>query len=150
METIDGNVLPPEVQEAARAGTLEPMDVTDVNPSWAWTAGGGISTAGDLADHVEALVGGGLLSPELQEQRIASVQPLDPADPASPGHGLALAGFGPLYGHTGELPGTNAFMGHDPVEDVTVVTWTSTAPAPDGRDPATELARAVVDELYGD
>jgi D-alanyl-D-alanine carboxypeptidase len=41
-------------------------------------------------------------------------------------------------------------MGHDPVEDVTVVTWTSTAPAPDGRDPATELARAVVDELYGD
>jgi CubicO group peptidase (beta-lactamase class C family) len=150
VETIDSNVLSPEVQEAARTGTLEPMDVTDANPSWAWTAGAGISTAGDLADYVEALVGGGLLSPELQEERIASVQPLDPADPASPGYGLALAGFGPLYGHTGELPGTNSFMGHDPVEDITVVTWTSTAPAPDGRDPAVQLARAVIDELYAD
>jgi D-alanyl-D-alanine carboxypeptidase len=150
VETIDSNVLSPEVQAAARAGTLEPIDVTDANPSWAWTAGAGISTAGDLADYVEALVGGGLLSPELQEERIASVQPLDPADPASPGYGLALAGFGPLYGHTGELPGTNSFMGHDPAEDITVVTWTSTAPAPDGRDPAVQLARAVIDELYAD
>ena len=150
VETIDGNVLPPEVQEGARAGTLEPMDVTDVNPSWAWTAGAGISTAGDLADYVEALVGGGLLSPELQQERIASVQPFDPADPASAGYGLALARFGPLYGHTGELPGTNSFMGYDPDQDITVVTWASTAPAPDGRDPAVELARAVVTELYAD
>jgi D-alanyl-D-alanine carboxypeptidase len=150
VETIDSNVLSPEVQEAARAGTLEPMDVTDLNPSWAWTAGAGISTAGDLADYVEALVGGGLLSPELQQERIASVQPFDPADPASPGYGLALAGFGPLYGHTGELPGTNSFMGYDPVKDITVVTWASTAPAPDGRDPAVELAKAVIAELYAD
>src|SRR5918995_4178091 len=71
VETIDSPVLPPEVQAGARAGTLEPMDVTGVNPSWAWTAGGGISTAEDLADHVEALVDGCLLSPELQRERIA-------------------------------------------------------------------------------
>ncbi len=150
VETIDSLVLSPEVQEGARAGTLEPMDVTDLNPSWAWTAGAGISTAEDLADYVEALVGGGLLSPELQQERIASVQPLDPADPASPGYGLALASFGPIYGHTGELPGTNSFMGHDPSRDITVVTWTSTAPAPDGQGPAVELAKAVIAELYAD
>jgi D-alanyl-D-alanine carboxypeptidase len=148
VETIDSLVLSPEVQAAASAGTLEPMDVTDANPSWGWTAGAGISTAPDLADYVEELVDGCLLSPQLQEQRIASVQPLDPDDPASPGYGLGLAGFGPVYGHTGELPGTNSFMGHDPVRDITVVTWASTAPAPNGEGPAVELAKAVIAELY--
>ena len=150
VETIDSLVLPPEVQAAASAGTLEPMDVTDANPSWGWTAGAGISTAPDLADYVEGLVDGCLLSPQLQQQRIASVQPLDPDDPASPGYGLGLARFGPVYGHSGELPGTNSFMGHDPVRDITVVTWASTAPAPNGDGPAVELARAVIDELYAD
>ncbi|WP_246078742.1 serine hydrolase domain-containing protein [Modestobacter excelsi] len=150
VETIDSLVLPPEVQAAARAGTLEPMDVTDANPSWGWTAGAGISTAPDLADYVEELVGGGLLSPQLQQERIASVQPLDPDDPASPGYGLGLASFGPVYGHSGELPGTNSFMGYDPVRDITVVTWASTAPAPNGEGPAVELAKAVIAELYAD
>ncbi len=150
VETIDSLVLPPEVQAAATAGTLEPMDVTDANPSWGWTAGAGISTAPDLADYVEGLVDGDLLSPQLQRQRIASVQPLDPDDPASPGYGLGLASFGPVYGHSGELPGTNSFMGHDPVRDITVVTWASTAPAPNGEGPAVELAKAVIGELYAD
>ncbi|HJX43906.1 MAG TPA: serine hydrolase domain-containing protein [Geodermatophilus sp.] len=150
VETIDSLVLPPEVQDAASAGTLEPMDVTDANPSWGWTAGAGISTAPDLADYVEELVDGCLLSPQLQQQRIASVQPLDPDDPASRGYGLGLARFGPVYGHSGELPGTNSFMGHDPVRDITVVTWASTAPAPNGDGPAVELARAVIGELYAD
>ncbi|MGR6964275.1 serine hydrolase domain-containing protein [Geodermatophilus sp. URMC 61] len=150
VETIDSLVLPPEVQAAARAGTLEPMDVTDANPSWGWTAGAGISTAPDLADYVEGLVDGCLLSPQLQQQRMASVQPLDPDDPASPGYGLGLARFGPVYGHSGELPGTNSFMGHDPVRDITVVTWAATAPAPSGEGPAVELAKAVIAELYAD
>ena len=150
VETIDSLVLPPEVQAAARAGTLAPMDVTDTNPSWGWTAGAGISTAPDLADYVEGLVDGCLLSPQLQQERIASVQPVDPDDPASPGYGLGLARFGPVYGHSGELPGTNSFMGHDPVRDITVVTWASTAPAPNGEGPAVELAKAVIAELYAD
>ncbi|WP_138757476.1 serine hydrolase domain-containing protein [Modestobacter altitudinis] len=150
VETIDSLVLPPEVRAAASAGTLEPMDVTDANPSWGWAAGAGISTAPDLADYVEALVEGCLLSPQLQQERIASVQPLDPDDPASPGYGLGLASFGPVYGHSGELPGTNSFMGYDPVRDITVVTWASTAPAPNGEGPAVELAKAVIAELYAD
>ncbi len=146
--TIDSLVLSPEIQAGAKAGTLEPMDVTDLNPSWAWSAGAGISTAGDLADYVEALAGGGLLSPKMQQQRIDSVKPVNPSDPASAGYGLALAGFGGLYGHTGELPGANSFMGHDPNTGVTVVTWASTAPAADGNAPAVEMAKAVIAELY--
>jgi D-alanyl-D-alanine carboxypeptidase len=39
-------------------------------------------------------------------------------------------------------------MGHDPDKKITVVTWTSLAPAPDGRGPAVELAKQVIGELY--
>ena len=149
LETVDSNVLSPEKQEAARTGTLAPLDVTDANPSWAWAAGAGISTSADLVRYVEALVGGGLLSPALQKARLDSVQPIDPAQPAGPGYGLALARFGPFYGHTGELPGFNTFAGYDPERRTTVVVWTSLAPSPDGRDPAAEMARTIIGEMYG-
>ncbi|WP_232662953.1 serine hydrolase domain-containing protein [Pseudonocardia sp. TRM90224] len=149
VETIDTNVLSPEKQAAAAAGTLAPIDVTFSNPSWAWSAGAGISTSDDLANYAEALVGGGLLGPAMQHTRLASIQPVDPADPQSVGYGLALAKFGPMYGHTGELPGFNTFVGHDPTRKITVVVWASLAPAPDGRAPAVEMARMVIGELYG-
>jgi D-alanyl-D-alanine carboxypeptidase len=148
VETIDSLVLPPDVQAQAKAGTRAPMDVTKANPSWAWTAGSGISTASDLATFVRAVAGGGLLSPAMQKQRLDSIQPTVPGDPSSPGYGLALAKFGPLYGHTGEMPGFNSFMGYDPDRKVTVVVWSAMAPAVDGRDPAVEMAKAVIAKLY--
>jgi len=149
VETIDSNVLSAEKQAAARDGTLAPLDVTNSNPSWAWAAGAGISTTADLIGYAEKLVGGGLLSPTMQKARLDSVLPIDPANPQSPGYGLALARFGPFYGHTGELPGFNTFAGHDPERKITVVVWTSLAPSPDGRDPAAEMARTIIGELYG-
>jgi D-alanyl-D-alanine carboxypeptidase len=149
VETNDSNVLPPETQAAARDGTLAPLDVTNTNPSWAWAAGAGISTTDDLTRYVEALVGGGLLGPALQEARLDSIRPVDPATPEGPGYGLALARFGPLYGHTGELPGFNTFAGYDPERRTTLVVWTPLAPSPDGRDPAAEMARTIIGELYG-
>ncbi len=149
VETAESNVLSPEKQAAAHDGTLAPLDVTDTNPSWAWAAGAGSSTTGDLTRFVEALVGGELLGPALQEVRLDSVHPIDPAAPDGPGYGLALARFGPFYGHTGELPGFNTFAGYDPERRTTVVVWTSLAPSPDGRDPAAEMARTIIGELYG-
>lgn len=148
VETIDGTVLSPEVQAAAKAGTLEPMDATDVNPSWAGAAGAGISTADDLAVYVKGLVGGGLLGPEMQRERLASVKPADPDDPQSAGYGYALAQFGPLYGHSGELPGFNSFMGYDPATDTTIITWATPAPTTEGKGPAVELAKVVIKQLY--
>ena len=91
--------LPGDEQEAALAGELQPNDVTDDSPSWGWTAGAGISTAGDLATYVEALIGGGLLSSELQAVRLDSLQPVDADDPQSAQSGLTLAQLGPLLGH---------------------------------------------------
>jgi D-alanyl-D-alanine carboxypeptidase len=140
--------LPDEMQAAARAGTLAPVDQTDVNPSWAWAAGAGISTANDLVTWVQALVGGTLLNADMQARRLASVLPIDPSDPKSALYGWGIAKFGNFYGHTGELPGYNSFMGHDPANGVTLVVWTNLAPTVDGRDPATTIAKELIGLLY--
>jgi D-alanyl-D-alanine carboxypeptidase len=147
VETMASGVLPAAQQAAARAGTLTPLDATLNNPSWAWSAGGGISTVDDLARYAQALVGGGLLTDSMQRRRLASIRPVDPANP-DVGYGWALAKLGPLYGHTGELPGYNSVMAHDPERNITIVVWSSLNAAPDGRPPAVEMARAIVAELY--
>jgi D-alanyl-D-alanine carboxypeptidase len=147
VETAETNVLSPEKQAAAHAGTLAPIDATFLNPSWAWSAGAGISTTPDLVTYVQALVGGGLLSDAMQKTRLDSIRPINPAAPEL-GYGLALAKFGPLYGHTGELPGYNTFAGYDPQRKITIVVWASLAPSPDGRAPATEMAKRIIGELY--
>jgi D-alanyl-D-alanine carboxypeptidase len=140
--------LPEAMQAAARAGTLAPDDYTEANPSWAWAAGAGISTANDLLTWVQALVDGKLLNADLQARRLASVLPVDPSNPKSASYGWGIAKFGNLYGHTGELPGYNSFMGHDPVNGVTLVVWANLAPSVDGRDPATAIAAALIGLLY--
>jgi CubicO group peptidase (beta-lactamase class C family) len=128
-------VLPPDRQAAARTGILTPLDATHDNPSWGWTAGAGISTAEDLARYAQALVGGGLLNDAMQRQRLARIRPINPADPKSAGYGLALARFGPVFGHTGELPGYNSFMGHDPRRSITIIVWSSLAAVRRGQRP---------------
>jgi D-alanyl-D-alanine carboxypeptidase len=140
--------LPDSLQKAARSGQLAPVDQTLASPSWTWAAGEGISTARDLATWVKALVSGTLLNHHLQTRRLASVQPVDPSVPNGAAYGWGIAKMGNLYGHTGELPGYNSFMGHDPVNQVTLIVWTNLAPAVDGRDPAATIARSLVGMLY--
>ncbi len=147
METLTDPALPPAMQAAAKDGSLQPNDVTDVNPSWAWAAGAGISTADDLVTWVQALVGGQLLNPDLQARRLASVQPTSP-DSGAAQYGWGIAKMGPMFGHTGELPGFNSFMGHDPVNKVTLVVWANLAPAANGQDPATTMAKEIIGKVY--
>jgi D-alanyl-D-alanine carboxypeptidase len=140
--------LPEPMQEEARTGALKPVDQTFANPSWAWSAGGGISTANDLADWAEALTDGRLLDEEFQAKRMDSLRPTGPDHSSAALYGLAIAKFGELYGHTGELPGYNTFMGHDPDRDITLVVWANLAPTPDGLDPAATMARTLVESIY--
>ncbi|GAB1059211.1 serine hydrolase domain-containing protein [Shewanella algae] len=140
--------LPEKMQREAREGVLAPIDQTEANPSWGWAAGAGISSANELATWVEALVAGELLDADWQRRRLDSVRPIDPDNPNTAYYGLGIAKFGSLYGHTGELPGYNSFMGHDPVNKVTLVVWTNLAPAVDGKDPATTIAAALINMLY--
>ncbi|WP_232497160.1 serine hydrolase domain-containing protein [Agromyces humatus] len=143
-----GDVLSPEQVAEARAGTLVPNDVTDINPSSGWAAAAGISTTDELARYVKALVGGDLLSEEMQQLRLDSVRPIDPDNPDSPAYGLAIVKYGQLYGHTGEVPGYNSFMGYDPERDITVIAWANMISGPDGRLTGAVLSQAVIDELY--
>lgn len=146
-ETADSEALSPARQEAAKNGTLRPTDVTGVSTSWAWTAGSGISTVKELAAYARALGGGGFLNPALQAQRLASCRPVKPSDPNAASYCLGLAKFGTFYGHTGEIPGFNTFMGYDPATQTTIVTWATTASAPDGRAPANTIAQILIGEL---
>ena len=144
LDTLSSEVLPPERQAAAKAGTFSPLDATDGNPSWAWTAGAVISNGPDLVRYAKALVEGQLLGADMQKRRLESMIPTNPKDPSAAAYGWALAKLGPMYGHTGELPGYNTFVGYDPEKKLTVVTWTSLSAAPDGRAPAVEIARTLL------
>ena len=89
--------------------TDQPLDVTDlISPSWAWTAGGVISTAEDLSRFYGALLGGRLLPPALLQQMLTTVQ-LDPVF----GYGLGVFSIrtvcGTIWGHNGGVPGYNSF-----------------------------------------
>ncbi|KAA1001747.1 beta-lactamase family protein [Paraburkholderia panacisoli] len=146
-ETATSEALSPERQAAAKNGTLQPTDVTGVSTSWAWTAGSGISTVKELAAYVQRMVGGGYLNADLQAKRLASCTPVVPSDPNSASYCLGLARFGTFYGHTGEIPGFNTFMGYDPMTQTTIVTWATSAQSPDGRAPANSIAQILMGEL---
>ena len=148
MSTLETEALPPDQQAAARAGTLKPNDVTDASPSWTWAAGGAIATVGDLATWARALTDGTLLNPAWQRRRLESVQSTDPSKPTAAGYGLGIAKFGPMYGHTGELPGFQSFAGHDPDRGITLTVWTNLKAAPDGNPPAATIAQQLIGTIY--
>ncbi len=146
VSTIDTFALPEDEQAAAVAGTLKPNDVTDDNPSWAWTAGAAISTVDDMTTYVKALVGGGLLDEQMQQARLDSVQSVGGG---TAGYGLGMAQFGPLLGHDGQLPGFMTFMGHDPETDLTIVIATNLSTVPSGEGSALTLVKGILPIFYG-
>jgi D-alanyl-D-alanine carboxypeptidase len=148
VRTITTFALPADLLAQAEAGTLLPNDQTDANPSWAWSAGAGISTIGDLATLIEAIVGGDLLDPELQEQRLQNVVPPDPASTSAYGWGIIRSATG-FYEHGGLINGYNSYSGYDPVNKVTVVLWTNLSTAATGAPPAATIAKDLIDQIYG-
>ncbi|MFC9361476.1 serine hydrolase domain-containing protein [Rhodococcus sp. NPDC057014] len=144
---------PADIQAAARAGTLQPLDYTNQNSSYATAAGGAISTADNLAAWIRALVSGEVLNPEYQQQWRDSLQPEDPDAPDGQqyGYGISYQRFGPnasMYYHGGELPGFNSFIGYDPDNDVTLVIWANLTLSPEGTTTANALLPTVLDEIY--
>jgi D-alanyl-D-alanine carboxypeptidase len=144
---------PPDMQAGARAGTLQPIDYTNQNASYAWAAGGAISTADDLATWMRDLVDGHVFNADFQRQWLDSPQAADPAQPTAPqyGYGIERQTFAPdatMYFHFGELPGFNSFSGHDPGNKVTLVIWSNLTVAPDSRPTANVLLVKVLDLIY--
>ena len=142
----------PQVQAAARAGTLLPKDYTNLNHSFAAAAGGVVSTANNLATWIQALVGGRVLNATYQRRWLDSPQPEDPSKPDGQqyGYGIAKLHWGPntMYFHGGELPGYNSFMGYDPGSHVTLVVWTNLTVSLDEKQTANTLMLKVLDQIY--
>jgi D-alanyl-D-alanine carboxypeptidase len=142
-----------QIQAAARAGTLQPVDYTHQNASYATAAGGAISTADDLATWIKALVAGKVFNADLQQQWLNSLQAEDPNAPDGQkyGYGISYQRFGPnaaMFYHGGEMPGFNSFMGYDPDNDVALVIWTNLTLSPEGVTTANALLPTVLDEIY--
>ena len=148
VETMATQVLPPDLQAAARAGILKPLDATHDNPSWGWTAGAGISTAEDLARYAQALVGGGLLNDAMHTQRLASIRPINPAESEEPGVWPGARPVRPgirAHGRASRLQlvhgARSSTVDHDHRLELL-------AAAPDGRAPAVEMAKAIIGHFY--
>jgi D-alanyl-D-alanine carboxypeptidase len=144
---------PAVIQVGAKAGTLQPIDYTNQNSSYATAAGGAISTAEDLATWMQALVTGRVFNTEYQKQWLDSIQAEDPDAPDGQkyGYGISYQRFGPraaMYYHGGELPGFNSFMGYDPENQVALVVWTNLTLSPDGATTANAMLPSVLDEIY--
>lgn len=144
---------PADMKAAAKAGTLQPIDYTNQNPSYAHAAGGVISTADDMATWMQHLVSGKVFNADFQRQWLESVQPEDPENPdgQSYGYGISYQRFSPtaaMYYHGGEMPGFNSFMGYDPDSDVSLVIWTNLTISPDDKTTAQALLPTVLDEIY--
>jgi D-alanyl-D-alanine carboxypeptidase len=151
VETIDSYAVPEAQQAAALDGSLKPLNQTDANPSWAWTAGGAISTPADLAIYVKAMVGGGLLDKQMQKVRLNSVRPIVPGQKSGVGYGLGIAQFAPnILGHDGQLPGFSSFMAYDIKTGDTVIISANLSASPvTGENAAVELGKVVLGTLYG-
>ena len=142
----------PEVQAAARAGTLLPKDYTEVNHSFATAAGGVISTANDLAIWIKALVAGRVLNSAYQRRWLDSPKPEDPRKPNGQryGFGISQYSWGPntIYFHGGETAGYNSKISYDPANDVTLVVWTNLPVSLDDQQTANTLWVKMLDQIY--
>jgi len=144
---------PGEMQAAARAGTLRPVDYTNQNSSYASAAGGAISTADDLATWIKALVSGKVFNADYHRQWLSSLRAEDPDAPDGQkyGYGISYQRYGPnaaMFYHGGELPGFNSFMGYDPDNDVALVIWTNLTLSLDGKTTANAMLPAILEEIY--
>lgn len=147
------DIYPESIQTAARDGTLQPLDYTHQNPSYATAAGGAISTADDLTTWIRALVNGEVFAADTHRRWLAALQAENPDQPDGQqyGYGISYQTYGneaAMYYHGGELPGFNSFIGYDPERDVSLVIWTNLTLSPDGRTTANAMLPPILDEIY--
>lgn len=105
---------------------VQPADVTNLNPSWAWAAGSMISTMGDLLNYAKPLATGGLVSKKSQEDRLtwgapAVYPPSGPWKDKEILYGFGICSFDGAIGHNGGIPGYNSFMAYLPEKDATII-----------------------------
>lgn len=96
------------------------VDVSELSPSMAWTAGGVVSTLDDLKTYAQALAAGTLVGPSASKQQWTT-HPLSSAAPTWEGYGMGVVTLGPMRGYSGGIPGFLTSMISDPKTGLTVV-----------------------------
>jgi D-alanyl-D-alanine carboxypeptidase len=96
------------------------LDETKLSASMAWTAGGVVSTLGDLKTYAQALATGSLISEASSKKQWTTI-PLSGSAPTWQGYGMGVMAMGPLRGHDGEIPGFLSTMLTDPKSGLTIV-----------------------------
>ena len=84
--------------------TADLAEISVYSPAAFWTAGGMISTLGDLKIWAEALATGKVVSKAMHVEQVK----FNPPNTAS--YGLGVMGGGKIIGHSGEVPGYNSSM----------------------------------------
>ena len=129
-------------------GTGPTLNVTDWNPSVAWTAGSMISTLHDLKIWAKALATGQLLSAATQKERLTWAV----CAPAWLGkalcYGLGVSDSGGFLGHSGQIAGFQSWMGYQPQNGATIIVLVNLDTAPNGSSPADDLAKVIQQELF--
>lgn len=59
-------------------------------------------------------------------------------------YGFAMAYYGGAYGHNGQIPGYQNFLGYIPDIEMTLIILTDLFASPDGLAPADEIAKAII------
>ena len=127
------------------------VDVTGIDVSPAWAAGGMTSTARDWQRFQSALFSGRLLPREQLRTMLATV----PQDQGTDRYGLGVMEIstpcGTVWGHTGGLPGysTHAFSDRAGTRSVTVLTTRMERFAPENTAIEQSLFHAAVCRMYG-
>ena len=126
--------MPPDQRWRSTDGSDRLVDVTEMDPSWAWAAGGMVSTTADLARFYQALLGGRLLSPELLQAMQTTVDASRQFGHGT-GYGLGLMvlrqGCGvEIWGHGGALAGYRTTAFSSPTADRQLVAMTNLNPDP--------------------
>ena len=140
-----------EEAAAAKAGTLQPNDFTDINHSFSFAAGAVISTAADLATWLNALGSGKVLKPEMQRIWQDSAKIVDPKNSYNwYGYGIGQLKWGSntIDLHGGETPGFNSEAAYDPDNDMTFVIWTNLTMSLDNKLTALVMMLKLIDMIY--
>ena len=110
----------------------EYIDTSELDPSYAWAAGGMVSTLEDLKIWVEALATGKLISASMQKERLVFMDIFIPGTPdfynkMDPKYGLAIEQYDDSFvGHSGKTLGFNAQMYYLPSENAILITLLNT------------------------
>lgn len=126
-------------------------DATNWNPSWGFTAGEMISGLEDLRIWSKSLATGeGILSAEYTQKRLDSLATTVEPNTAERSYGL---GFGQVNGwivHTGELPGYNTTVYHNPELETSIVVMVNSDIATDlGENPAPAVTTGLMQVIEG-